>query len=84
MREAGYQLNKVQHGDEPTDWKPLPSVGIGTAEIRIHNIREYRIIYTAKFSDAIYVLRVFQKTTQKTPVQEIRMARKAYAQIEKL
>src|SRR5690625_4184996 len=33
-REAGYQLDKVQHGLEPSDWKPMPTVGRGVQEIR--------------------------------------------------
>ena len=34
-REAGYQLEKVQFGDDPQDWKPMSSVGPGVREIRV-------------------------------------------------
>ena len=34
-RDAGYQLDKVQRGEEPDDGKPFPTVGPGTREIRI-------------------------------------------------
>lgn len=52
-REAGYQLHRVQLGMEPTDWKPMRSVGSGVIEIRIHEAGEYRILYVAKFSEAV-------------------------------
>ena len=34
-REAGYQLDRVHRGLEPTDWKPMTSIGQGVREIRI-------------------------------------------------
>lgn len=34
-QEAGFQLDKVQHGEEPDDWKPMPGAGAGVKEIRI-------------------------------------------------
>lgn len=33
--DAGYQLDKVQRGDQPDDFKPMPSVGKGVEEIRV-------------------------------------------------
>jgi hypothetical protein len=33
--DAGYQLEQVQRGEEPTDWKPMPSIGPGVNEIRL-------------------------------------------------
>ena len=60
-REAGYWLNKVQHGDEPSDWKPMPTVGVGVIEIRMHVAGEYRVIYLATLPDAVYVLHAFVK-----------------------
>jgi phage-related protein len=50
-REAGYQLTKVQHGMEPSDWKPMQSVGEGVKEIRIRDESgAFRIIYLAKLA----------------------------------
>src|SRR5713101_5021259 len=64
---AGFQLFKVQQGKEPDDWKPMPSVGAGVQEIRVRDERgAYRVFYVAKFEEAVYVLRVFQKRSQKT------------------
>jgi len=36
-RETGYQLDRVQHDLDPTDWKPMKSVGQGVREIRIQH-----------------------------------------------
>ena len=64
-REAGYQLSQVQLGFQPTDWKPLGSIGPGVREIRIHKQREFRVIYITRFHEAVYVLHAFQKKTRK-------------------
>ncbi len=80
-RAAGFQLGFVQRGLLPSDWKTLSSVGPGALEIRIHVLGEWRVIYVAKFDDAVYVLHTFQKKTRKTPAKEIEMARKRYAKI---
>jgi phage-related protein len=75
-REAGYQLHRVQFGLEPSDWKPMPIVGSGVREIRIHHEDQYRVIYVAKIDDAVHVLHAFQKKTQKTRKQDIEIARR--------
>jgi len=63
-REAGHQLDRVQNGREPNDWKPMTSIGQGVREIRIRNEGQYRVIYVAKYSDVIYVLHAFLKKTK--------------------
>ena len=65
-REAGYQLRRVQQGLLPDDWKPMPTVGPGVYEIRIHSTVEHRIFYIAKFAEAMYVLHAFEKRTRQT------------------
>ena len=72
---AGFELWEVQQGNEPSDWKPMPSVGLGVREIRVRVGGAYRIIYLAKFAEAIYVLHAFQKKAQKTPTPDIDLAR---------
>lgn len=72
---AGFQLYRVQRGLDPNDWKPIPTVGSGVKEIRIRTGREHRVLYTARFADAIYVLHAFEKKTQKTPKRELTVAR---------
>lgn len=81
-REAGYQLDRVQHGLEPTDWKPMPSIGSGVREIRIMHEGQYRVIYAAKFAEAVYVLHAFQKKTQKTRKQDVDAAKQALKQLQ--
>jgi phage-related protein len=39
----------------PEDWKTMLEIGSGVFEIRIHKSDEYRVIYVAKFSEAVYV-----------------------------
>lgn len=81
-REAGYQIDRVQHGQDPDDWKPLPSVGKGVREIRIwEEAGTFRVIYLAKLEDAVYVLHCFQKTTQKTAIGDIELARSRYKEL---
>src|SRR5205085_11733994 len=64
-QDAGYQLDKVQRGEQPDDFKPMPSIGKGVEEIRIwDDTGTYRVIYTARIADAVYVLHAFQKKTQ--------------------
>jgi len=78
-REAGFQLDKVQQGENPTDWKPMNSIAPGVQEIRINEADGiYRVIYIAKFEEAVYALHAFQKKTQKTNKTDIDTAQKAY------
>ena len=77
-RQAGFELGKVQAGLEPGDWKPFDEVGAGTKEIRVKDANGiYRVMYVAKFDEAIYVLHCFQKKTQATgkPDKAIAQAR---------
>lgn len=74
-REAGYQLGKVQNGLEPNDWKPMKTIGQGVQEIRIRDASgAFRVIYLAKFANAVYVLHCFQKKTQKTVRSDLDIA----------
>jgi len=75
-REAGYQLDRVQFGLKPSDWKPLTTVGSGVREVRIHCEGQFRVIYVAKFDDAVYVLHAFEKKTQKTRKQDVEIGRR--------
>jgi phage-related protein len=80
-RAAGFELGFVQRGLDPTDWKPMSKVGAGVREIRIHVLGEWRVLYVAKFAEAVYVLHAFQKKTQKTRGEDIKLARTRYRQI---
>lgn len=84
IREAGYQLGFVQAGKKARDWKPMPSVGPGVEEIRLSEAGgAFRVIYVAKFREAIFVLHCFQKKTQKTASSDIELATKRYRQLVK-
>jgi phage-related protein len=75
--EAGYQLDRVQHGLEPEDFKPLVTIGKGVWEIRISDeAGQFRVIYIAKLKDAVFVLHCFQKKSQKTPLKDLDLASK--------
>jgi phage-related protein len=82
VRDAlGAELGVVQRGRMPTDFKPMPAVGKGAFEIRVHLEGAWRLIFVAKFKDAIYVLHAFQKKTQQTPKADIDLARARYRSI---
>ena len=81
-REAGYQLHRVQFGMDPDDWRPLTTIGPGVREIRIKEAGGvYRVIYVAKFEEAVYVLHAFQKKTRKTTGKDITIATVRYRAI---
>ena len=83
-REAGHQLDQVQRGDDADDWKPIPSLGSGCREIRIRDAAgAFRVIYVAKFADAVYVLHCFQKKTQKTSKTDLDLAERRYLELVK-
>ena len=81
-RQAGFELYTVQRGFETSDWKPMHNIGAGAREIRIHVLGEWRVLYVAKFANAVYVLHAFQKKSQKTRREDIEVARQRYQQIE--
>jgi phage-related protein len=72
-------LGKVQVGVDPDDWRPFDDVGPGTKEIRIREPSGiYRVLYIAKFVEAVYVLHCFQKKTQATSKQDKCIAEARY------
>ncbi|MBF0305149.1 MAG: type II toxin-antitoxin system RelE/ParE family toxin [Alphaproteobacteria bacterium] len=83
-QEAGFQLDQLQRGREPADWKPMPSVGAGVQEIRIRDaVGAFRVIYVAKFIEAIYVLHCFQKRSRKTAQVDLDLACGRYRDLTK-
>ena len=78
-REAGFQLDKTQHGHDPDNWKPMQTIGPGVCEIRIRDAAgAFRVIYVTTFPDAVYVLHAFQKKTDKTSLNDLRLARQRF------
>jgi phage-related protein len=77
-RAAGYELGQIQDGKQPDDWRPMPSIGSGVNEIRIHQPGAFRVIYIAKFEEAIYVLHCFEKKSQRTSRADLELATARY------
>ena len=80
--DAGYQLDKVQRGEQPDDFKTMPSIGKGVEEIRIRDDSgSYRVVYTARLADTVYVLHAFQKKTQATAKRDVELAKKRFTEL---
>ena len=77
--DAGYQLDLVQRGEAPADFRPMPAVGSGVMEIRVHSESEFRVFYVARFEEAVYVLHCFVKKSRTTRKADIDLGRKRYA-----
>jgi phage-related protein len=81
---AGHQLFRVQQGKEPDDWKPMPTVGVAVQEIRVWDESgTYRMLYVAKFEEAVYLLHVFEKRSQKTAKGDVQLAKSRYTDLLK-
>ena len=82
-RLTGFQLRRVQQGLEPDDWKPMPTVGPGVREIRVHTAGAHRVFYIAARAEAIYVLHAFEKKTQRTTARDLEIGRDRYRALGK-
>ena len=81
-QEAGFQLDRVQAGGLPADFRPMPSVGAGVMEIRIRESNgAYRVFYVANRADRVYVLHCFQKKSQKTAKRDIELGQQRYKEL---
>ncbi len=81
-RETGFQLDKVQNGEDADDWKPMPTVGNGVHEIRVRDESgAFRLMYVAKFPEAVYVLHAFQKKTRATARGDLALAKDRYREV---
>ena len=81
-RECGYQLDRVQHGFDSSDWKPKATAGGGVREIRVREQGgAFRVIYVAKLADRVCVLHCFHKRTQQTAKADLDLAGKRYTQV---
>ena len=56
----------------------MGDVGPGVREIRIHTALEHRVLYVARFADAVYVLHAFEKRSRKTARDDVELARLRY------
>ena|ERR1700722_8657930 len=81
-RDVGRQIRRLQDGRSANDFKPMTSVGKGVEEIRIRGQSgAYRVIYTAHFAEAVYVIHAFQKKSQATSKRDVNIARSRFQQL---
>ncbi len=81
-KEAGYLLHLVQSEFDPINWKPMTTIGSGVREIRLYEGGAYRVIYLAKYQEAVYVLHAFEKKTKQTRKADIDLAKARLKEIE--
>jgi phage-related protein len=77
-RDAGFQLDAVQRGLDPTDWKSVVGVGAGVREIRIHVHGEGRVIYVSRVAAAVSVLHCFEKKSRRIRREDLEVVRQRY------
>ncbi|UTV55977.1 type II toxin-antitoxin system RelE/ParE family toxin [Burkholderia arboris] len=78
-RDTGHQIDQVQRGLAPDDWKPMRTIGAGVREIRLRDASgAFRIVYVATFADAVYVLHCFRKQSARTSKPDIGLAARRY------
>ncbi|MGB7264392.1 MAG: type II toxin-antitoxin system RelE/ParE family toxin [Terracidiphilus sp.] len=81
-QEAGYQLQRIQTGLPAEDFKPMHPIGAGVEEIRIsEESGTFRVVYTARPAEAVYVIHAFQKKTRATSRRDIEIARERFRQL---
>lgn len=78
-RAAGLQLDRVQRGLMPTDWKLIPTIGPGVVEIRVRSATgAFRVVFVANLGDEVVVLHCFQKKSEQTLRRDIALAASRY------
>lgn len=85
--DLGYALRRLQNGEVPAHFKPMPGVGSGAYELTCRTGTQsvdHRVFYVVKFAEALYVLHAFEKTTRKTPKSDIQMGSDRYAEMLEL
>jgi phage-related protein len=71
----GFDLRLLQQGRQPTDYRPMSSIGRGVFELRDQDERAwYRVIYLSRVHGVIHVLHCFEKKSRETPTKEINTA----------
>jgi phage-related protein len=83
-RKVGFQIELVQSGEDPEDWKPMSTIGQGVREIRVRDqAGAFRVIYVATFREAVYILHAFQKKSQATSKHDIAVAAMRFSELRK-
>jgi phage-related protein len=82
--DIGFQIETLQQGRQPDDFKPMPGIGKGVEELRVRDASgAFRVIYTTRMADAVYVLHAFQKKSRATSQRDVDIARKRYATLQR-
>lgn len=82
--DVGFEIETLQRGGQPRDFKPMPTVGVGVEEIRVRSgPAAYRVIYTARMADEIVVLHAFQKKSRGTSRLDLQIARTRFNQLKR-
>jgi phage-related protein len=82
QQDAGCQIDLVQRGQQPDDFKPMPAAGAGDEELRVWCEQgTFRVVYVARLPEAVYVLHAFQKKTQTTRKADIELAARRYREL---
>jgi phage-related protein len=75
---------RYKRGLMPDDFKPMPVVGKGVEEIRIRDdAGVFRVIYTARLAEAVFVLHAFQKKTQRTSQRDLEIAKTRFSELKR-
>ena len=85
-RKTGYLLRRLQQGEdlEMPNSRPMPDIGRRCHELRISDDREtWRVIYRLD-EDALLIIETFNKKTQKTPTEVLRLCRKRLSTYDRL
>lgn len=79
----GFELWRLQQGERPMDYRPLPSIGTGVFELRDQDERSwYRLVYLARVDDVIYVLHCFEKKSREMPGKDFEKAKRRWKAVK--
>jgi phage-related protein len=72
----------LQRGEQPTDYRPVTTLGSGVFELRSSNERAwYRVLYLSRIHDVIYVLHCFEKKSRTLPKNDAEVAQRRLKQV---
>jgi len=76
-QNLGFQLWLLLQGEEPSDYRPLSSIGPGVFELRDQDARGwYRLIYLSPRNDVSYVRHSFEKKGRQMPRRDSETAKR--------
>ncbi|MBL1150711.1 MAG: addiction module toxin RelE [Armatimonadetes bacterium] len=88
-REVGLALFQAQRGEKPASAKPMEGFK-GAKVLKIvedHDGNTYRVVYTVKFPEVVYVLHCFQKKSKSgiaTPKRDVELIRARFRSVQQI